>query len=274
MNQFKKGKVKLPPLQTEDKANLSPNIKIHLPISQKVKLHSKKQIYISKLMKILKLPLPKKELYNNISSINTSPIKLKKKSKILDSLTLDTGLNLEIKDKKSKEKMKIKNKSSINLFTQKNKKMQLNRLYGIDKKFIASKKNAISQKNLCLENYQDGIVNVSKKNLCKDYLVKLCTELREIRNLAENVKPLPPINFPALVSHSIDEDRNISKLSFFSSKKKKKFEEMDEYEKEMFDIKKGNNFKKRKVVKNKKLYKLYEILPEYVVEILYNNKAE
>ena len=86
------------------------------------------------------------------------------------------------------------------------------------------------------------------------------------------IKPLPPINFPALVIHSFKEvdDREKHKKSI--SFENKKIKEMDEYEKELYDIKKSNVFKKSRYVNNKRLYKIFEILPEHVVEAVFKNK--
>ena len=86
------------------------------------------------------------------------------------------------------------------------------------------------------------------------------------------IKPLPPINFPALVVHSFkevdDKVRHRATLSY----ENKKLKDMDEYEKELYQIQKSNYFKRAKIVRNKKLYKILEVLPEHVVDVVFKNK--
>ena len=153
-------------------------------------------------------------------------------------------------------------------------RQRLNRLYGYDNNFIKSKRFLLKKKQLLgLENYQDNIIKVAQKNLSKDNMIKLITELKSIKKDAEMVKPLPPINYTALILHSCNEQekdrrRNKSKTSVNF----KKFKDMDEYEKELYTIKKSNVFKRARVARNKNLYKIYEILPEHVVEVLYRNR--
>ena len=86
------------------------------------------------------------------------------------------------------------------------------------------------------------------------------------------IKRLLPINFPALVKHSFKEVENRKKHRKSISFENKKIKEMDEYEKELYDIKKSNAFRKVKYVNNKRLYKIFEILPEHVVEAVFKNK--
>ena len=153
-------------------------------------------------------------------------------------------------------------------------RQRLNRLYGYDNNFIKSKRFLLKKKQLLgLENYQDNIIKVAQQNLSKDNMIKLITELKSIKKDAEMVKPLPPINYTALILHSCNEQekdrrRNKSKTSVNF----KKFKDMDEYEKELYTIKKSNVFKRARVARNKNLYKIYEILPEHVVEVLYRNR--
>ena len=103
-------------------------------------------------------------------------------------------------------------------------------------------------------------------------MIKLFTELQSIKRAADMVKPLPPINYPALILHSFKElenkRRNIFKISF----EDKKLEDMDDYEKEIYQIKKSNLFKREKVVRNKRIYKIYEILPEHVIDTVYRKR--
>ncbi len=172
-------------------------------------------------------------------------------------------------------KNNIYNKTISNISSVRNiNRIRLNALYGYDKNFVKSKRYLQKEKFLIdLENYQDDILKVSQRNLSKDHLIKLYTELKSIKSNAEMVKPLPPINYPALILHSCNEDKkdrrkNKSKMNFDN----KKFKELDDYEKELYEIKKSNEFKRAKIVRNKRLYKIYEILPEHVIDVLYKKR--
>lgn len=172
-------------------------------------------------------------------------------------------------------KNNIYNKTISNINSVRNiNRIRLNALYGYDKNFVKSKRYLQKEKFLIdLENYQDDILKVSQRNLSKDHLIKLYTELKSIKSNAEMVKPLPPINYPALILHSCNEDKkdrrkNKSKMNFDN----KKFKELDDYEKELYEIKKSNEFKRAKIVRNKRLYKIYEILPEHVIDVLYKKR--
>ena len=90
-------------------------------------------------------------------------------------------------------------------------------------------------------------------------MMKLFTELQYIKREADLVKPLPPINYRALVTHC-----------FKGVEDKKK--SMDEYEKELYYIKKSSTFKREKTNRNKRMYKIYEILPEYVIDAIYKKR--
>ena len=175
-----------------------------------------------------------------------------------------------IKNKNIKYNKTISNISSVRNIN----RIRLNALYGYDKNFIQSKRYLQKEKFLInLENYQDDILKVSQRNLSKDYLIKLYTELKSIKSNAEMVKPLPPINYPALILHSCNEDKkdrrkNKSKMNFDN----RKYNELDDYEKELYEIKKSNEFKRAKIVRNKRLYKIYEILPEHVIDVLYKKR--
>jgi hypothetical protein len=214
------------------------------------------------------------------NNINNNKIKFNsfdsKNSKILKTFS-----NLKIKQNRNenesgnlfsnlnKNKKLIKNIRSVNNLN----KNRLMALYGYDKDFIRSKRNLLKSKDIInLEHYQNDILKVSLRNLSKDHMIKLFTELQSIKRAADMVKPLPPINYPALILHSFKElenkRRNIFKISF----EDKKLEDMDDYEKEIYQIKKSNLFKREKVVRNKRIYKIYEILPEHVIDTVYRKR--
>ena len=170
-------------------------------------------------------------------------------------------------EKEDKNKNKVKNQR---LNTKKN---ILSKLYGYNKKYIFSKSNILKNKNLLeLDKYQNNILKISQQKLSRDNLIKLYTELQSIKKNADMVKPLPPINFPALVIHSFKEVDDREKHRKSISFENKKIKEMDEYEKELYDIKKSYAFKKSKYLNNKRLYKILEVLPAHVVEAFFKNK--
>ena len=148
----------------------------------------------------------------------------------------------------------------------------LNKLYGYNKQYLFYKAKLKNEKWNNLEKYQEGILRVSSINLSKDNMLKLFSELKNIRLHSEQIKPLPPINFKALVHHSLDECRQ--KKKFGMKIHNKRFNEMDEYEKEMYMIKTTSRHEKMNINHNKFLYKMYEILPEHVVDTLYNKKRK
>ena len=260
----------------------SPKIHINKTLNESTekKLHKpafSNDIYYNRLLKKLSNPLPK----------ITHAINLKKHSpnlKTANNFDFITNNKIKIKQTRNKNKIshtensphKTKNTKKLSQSTQTLKvknAIKLDKLYGFDKTFYRSKKHLKKRRtcNECLENYQKKILKISGRTLSRDNLMKLYTELKEIKNVAEMSKPLPPMNFPALVLHSINEKKN----NFTKGKwenENKNFSDMDDFEKEMYNIKKGKGFKKNKILLNKGMYKIYEILPEYVVDALYNQK--
>ena len=170
----------------------------------------------------------------------------------------------------------VKNKSNENDKKQKGMKDKniINKLYGYNKKYIFSKSNILKRKNLIeLDNYQNCILKISQGKLSRDNFIRLYTDLQTIKTEADMIKPLPPINFPALVIHSFRES-NDKRMHLNKPFESKKLKDMDEYEKELYLIKTSNNFKRAKNVRNKRLYKILEILPEHVVDTVFRNKSK
>ena len=210
------------------------------------------------------------ELKNNNKNNSN---KLKPNININKSINSNSNLltkSIILKNLRNK-KNRIKNFHSVNNINLNRNK--LNELYGYDNDFIESKKNLLKNKDSTnLEKYQNNILKVAQRNLSKDHMIKLFSELQSIKSIADLVKPLPPINYRALVMHSFkeaeDTKRHISKMSF----KSKKPQDMDDYEKELYTIKINNIFKRAKIIRNKRMYKIYEILPEYVINALFRNR--
>ena len=183
------------------------------------------------------------------------------------------------KEKREKEKERQENQKIMkeikNLKKSKNREIfrsNLNKLYGYNNKFLFYNAKLKRKKWNNLEKYQEDILRVSSINLSKDNMLKLFSDLKTIRINSEQAKPLPPINFKALVHHSLDE--NATKKKFGIRAQNKKLSQMDEYEKEMYLIKTNSRHEKLNNSSNKLLYKMYEILPEHVVDSVYGKKRK
>ena len=181
---------------------------------------------------------------------------------------------LREKEKERQENQKImkeintlKKNSNKHIF-----RSNLNRLYGYNNKFLFYNAKLKREKGNNLEKYQEDILRVSSINLSKDNMLKLFSDLKNIRLNSEQAKPLPPINFKALVLHSMDESH--AKKQFGLKLQNKKFSQMDEYEKEMDKIKTNSRHEKMNNSNNKFLYKMYEVLPEHVVDTIYAKKRK
>ena len=185
------------------------------------------------------------------------------------------------KERKEKEREKKQNQQILKELKTFNKakknreifRSNLNRLYGYTHKFLFFNAKLKKEKWNNLEKYQENILRVSSINLSKDNMLKLFSDLKTIRINSEQAKPLPPINFKALVHHSLEEEIYRKKKFGFRGPIKK-FSEMDEYEKEMYMIKTSSRHEKLNTSNNKFLYKMYEILPEHVVETIYGKKRK
>ena len=183
------------------------------------------------------------------------------------------------KELREKEKEKRENKQIMkeinNLKKNSHKhifRSNLNRLYGYNNKFLFYNAKLKKGKSNDLEKYQEDILRVSSINLSKDNMLKLFSDLKNIRLNSEQAKPLPPINFKALVHHSMEESN--AKKKYGLRVQSKKFSQMDEYEKELYKIKTTSRHEKLNNTNNKFLYKMYEVLPEHVVDTIYAKKRK
>lgn len=210
-----------------------------------------------------------------------SPIKLINENANLNLIDSDRTRNSNLKNYSStnfqisnnfQSPSKIGKKGKI-LNTYNNiKKKRLNDLYGYDSNFVKSKNNLLRKKeSFDLGNYQNEVLKVSQRNLSKDYMIKLFTELQFIKKDVDLVKPLPPINYRALVTHCFKGAEDKKKIEP-NALEPKGFNNLDEYEKELYMIKKTFTFKREKTKKNRRMYKIYEILPEYVIDALYKKR--
>ena len=207
---------------------------------------------------------------NSRQNLNKSQSKSKSKSK--KSKKHKSKSLKKLKGQKEKKKSKDLKDKKLNFETKfKDYRFHLNYLYGYDKKFYYLRKSAKAHKKINnLQNYQEELIKVSSHNLSKDNMAKLASNLKAIRLNCETSEPLPPINYPALVHHSVAESSTKKKYGIkFSSKRNN---EMDDYEREIQKIKSITRHKKIHQNTNRKLYKMYEILPGYVIEALFNKK--
>ena len=182
------------------------------------------------------------------------------------------NLKIKISPKKSysKQKIKILRTSNKNTKYTENKKFDFNRhekilqkFYEYDKTFSKIKNLIKRKKSLDLKKYQDNFVKLSQNHLSKNNMMRFISELNEIRKSAEMIKPLPPINLPALIINSLKENENKEKKDV----ENKRYAEAEKYEKEMYKIRQSN--KKRSVLfrrnENNGLFKSYNCFPEYIV---------
>ncbi len=232
---------------------------------------------------IMSLSLDKEPKKQNIKENQT--ISQKKSNLHIKMNTLNT---LPIKDRNNKLKKvaftepKIKDEKKINnIKLQKPKYLfksvefrttNLNKLYGYNKNFLTIRKKLKKNKESELEKYQDDILRLSSMNLSRDYLLKLFNDLKNIRMNSEKVKPLPPINFKSLIDHSLNKKNKKEKKGGFMPKIKQ-FKDMDDYEKELYQIK-ANSKQDKMYANNRIIYKMYEILPEHLVEKIYVKKKK
>ncbi len=215
--------------------------------------------------------------YNQRKKINKNIITYRKNNISPIKLQDNDNNYITIKIKNYKNKYNSANKNDKE---KKNKNLKdrnvtiLSKLYGYNKKYVFSKSNILQKKKHIfeLDKYQKKILKISKRKLSREHLIKLYTDLQTIKTEAEMIKPLPPINYPALIVHSFKEvdckEKHIPMISFDN----KRLDEMDDYEKELFSIKKSYGIKRAKFVKNKRLNKILEILPENVANIIFKNK--
>ena len=202
-----------------------------------------------------------KNIFNFRRNVTTN-----KKNKLLP--TQDDNSNMlimpyikELKSKKKSKKVKIKNDKNFI-------RLKFDKLYGIDKKFMNNIKKIKKENDLTLQEHQNQLLSAST-NLSRDNVLKLFSDLKSIRIITEQIKPLPPINYKSLYNHSLREaemkrDR-YSMRNFYKIHKTK-----DDYELEQEEIAKTRYG--RVIKENPAMFKIYQILPEHVVDAIYKKK--
>jgi hypothetical protein len=218
----------------------------------------------------LKEPPPEKKkqylnisenIFNNRRNFNTN-----KKKKLLP--TQDDNNNMlimpyikQLKSKNKSKKVKIRN---VKNYT----KLKFDKLYGTTQKFMLNLKKIKKENDLTLQEHQNKLLSAST-NLSRDNVLKLFSDLKAIRITTEQIKPLPPINYKSLYDHSLREaemKRNRYIMRNFNKLHKTK----DDYELEQEEIAKTRFG--RVVKENPAMYKIYQILPEHVVDAIYKKK--
>ena len=188
------------------------------------------------------------------------------------SITLNNDKNNKLK-RKAFTMPKTKNESTINNKSKSDKQKALFKSvqFGYNKKFYTFKDILKKNKDSELVKYQEDILRLSSLNLCRDNLLRLYTDLKNLRMKTEEVKPLPPINFRSLINHSLDNRKKVKTKGFMP--RNKRFKDLDEYEKELYKIKVNSKHEKMRS-NNKFLFRMYEILPEHLVEKMYVKKQK
>ena len=89
------------------------------------------------------------------------------------------------------------------------RKLLFNKLYGFSNEFLNMYERAKRKKYLPLEEYQQNILNAftSVNEVDKDHFNALSDKFRDIREEANTIEPLPPINFSIIYKHSIKEEK-------------------------------------------------------------------
>jgi hypothetical protein len=147
------------------------------------------------------------------------------------------------------------------------KKIAFNRLYDItdesNAKLLNLKK---SKKFYSLPKYQENILkSINTNSIEKSEIMNLIQNLNNIKDEANKVQALPPINIDMIKSHIINNNKKETKKKNMKEIMSNNVENLDEYEKEEKMIR--NNNKKFKSQSKFKKNKNFDMLPEYIREI-------
>ena len=160
-------------------------------------------------------------------------------------------------------------KNTIRLSMKEKRKKIFNKIYGLDDDYYNSLINLKKNKNLSLIEHQNKIIQLSS-NLGKQNLQKLNKELRNIRIDSSLVCPLPPLNYRALVEHSHNENKKNKLKNRISLSKSLRIGQIkDKYEMEL-EKEKFKYYKPK--MENANIQRMYEILPEHIVEVFVKKK--
>jgi len=196
--------------------------------------------------------------YDSNINYNTELPKLNSNKNLIENYTSKNSsyFNNDNNNDKTKIKKIISRKQLIlNRF---------NKLYAIPDDFESKYKAIKNKRNISLENYQKNLLLIST-NLTKESAMKLHNKFRNIKEITEEIKPLPPFNYDALFEHSLKEaySQRMKKNKKFLREIRYLKQKKDSYEIEQEKINKN----KHKIIKkeNPRILKLYQILPQHVV---------
>jgi hypothetical protein len=150
------------------------------------------------------------------------------------------------------------------------------KLYGITPEFQNAYENAKKKKHLPLMSYQNSMLNVyGKKNVERERFIDLSTRLKQIRDNALMVKPLPPIDFKIIYEHSKNEMKSNEDMKLHKGRMKKKDRKMlkhlilEHEHKDAFELEMENmNRHKRTSTHHNNIDKSLYALPQPVIDIL------
>lgn len=181
-----------------------------------------------------KIQLIKNKKFNLISSNHSQPVYF-------------------IKENKKKKKI---------ISDARKKELLFNKLYGLDKEHFDQYRKIRREKNLPLPEYQNELIKLGT-NLCKGNVMKLIKEFKTIRIETSLTIPLPPINYQEVLEEANQitkkdkEKKSVRYIQYHTEKISNKITDP-----ELIAIK---NYRKAK--SNPSLMKMYEILPEHIVNI-------
>ena len=152
-------------------------------------------------------------------------------------------------------------------FAKKDKQRKIfNKLYGLTDQYLDLFEKAKRKKYLPLEEYQNNMLDLfSTRDIDKDCFYDLSNKFRDIRTEANEVCPLPPVNFDAIYQHSKENKERKEKEKRMSLRQLLENKvEKDAFEKEMDSIKFSRSQNKSKKFLNKNLL----MLPQHIVDTL------
>ena len=149
------------------------------------------------------------------------------------------------------------------------------KLYGITPEFQSAYENAKKKKHLPLMSYQNSMLNVyGKKAVERERFIDLSSRLKQIRENALMVKPLPPIDFKIIYEHSKNEMKNNEDMKLHKGRMKKKERKMlkhlilEHEHKDAFELEMENMSKHKRVNTTHNIDKSLYALPQPVINIL------
>ena len=197
-----------------------------------------------------------------------APRALKKNRDVLQNLNKDPNLLVIPYLKKMDKKVKKKKHKHESLKPKEKTIKRFNKLYGLNENFLKILKTVKHEKNeLDLPEYQNQLLNAST-NLSRENILRLYTNFKSLKRMTDTIHPLPPVNFDAIYKHSYKQNEKKVRQSLKNEINNK--QELDEFELEQANINKGKYLKLTK--ENPTMYKIYQILPEHVIDVLYKKK--